>query len=89
MMALHLSGVVLRRKWKPPRLQPWEGRSVTLCGGCRKRPSWRPSGAPLGGDTGSGDAPVVRPCIHAPMQTAAQHSAANEASKPNHGLMAP
>ena len=25
LMALHLSGVVFRRKWKPPRLQPWEG----------------------------------------------------------------
>src|SRR5262249_30712151 len=22
---LHLSGVVFRRHWKPPRLQPWEG----------------------------------------------------------------
>jgi hypothetical protein len=25
MMALHLSGVVFRRHWKPPGLQPWEG----------------------------------------------------------------
>jgi hypothetical protein len=25
MMALHLSGVVFRRPWKPPRLKPWEG----------------------------------------------------------------
>jgi hypothetical protein len=25
LMALHLSGVVFRRRWKPPRLQPWEG----------------------------------------------------------------
>jgi hypothetical protein len=25
MMALHLSGVTFRRKWKPPRLSPWEG----------------------------------------------------------------
>jgi hypothetical protein len=25
MMALHLSGVVFRRHWKPPRLRPWEG----------------------------------------------------------------
>jgi hypothetical protein len=25
MMALHLSGVVFRREWKPPQLQPWEG----------------------------------------------------------------
>jgi hypothetical protein len=25
MMALHLSGVVFRRHWKPPRLKPWEG----------------------------------------------------------------
>jgi hypothetical protein len=25
MMALHLSGVVFRRRWKPPRLRPWEG----------------------------------------------------------------
>jgi hypothetical protein len=25
MTALHLSGVVFRRQWKPPRLQPWEG----------------------------------------------------------------
>ena len=25
MMALHLSGVVSRRRWKPPRLKPWEG----------------------------------------------------------------
>ena len=24
-MALHLSGVVFRRQWKPPRLRPWEG----------------------------------------------------------------
>ena len=24
-MALHLSGVVFRRQWKPPRLEPWEG----------------------------------------------------------------
>jgi hypothetical protein len=24
-MALHLSGVTFRRKWKPPRLKPWEG----------------------------------------------------------------
>jgi hypothetical protein len=24
MMALHLSGVVFRRHWKPPRLKPWE-----------------------------------------------------------------
>jgi hypothetical protein len=24
-MALHLSGVVFRRKWEPPQLQPWEG----------------------------------------------------------------
>jgi hypothetical protein len=23
--ALHLSGVVFRRPWNPPRLQPWEG----------------------------------------------------------------
>jgi hypothetical protein len=23
--ALHMSGVVFRRKWKPPRLEPWEG----------------------------------------------------------------
>jgi hypothetical protein len=25
MMALHLEGVIFRRKWKPPRLKPWEG----------------------------------------------------------------
>ena len=25
LMALHLSGVVFRRKWKPPRLKLWEG----------------------------------------------------------------
>jgi hypothetical protein len=25
MMALNLEGVVFRRKWKPPRLKPWEG----------------------------------------------------------------
>ena len=25
MMALHLSGVVFRRHWKPPRLKPWGG----------------------------------------------------------------
>jgi hypothetical protein len=25
MMALHLSGVVFRRRWKPPQLRPWEG----------------------------------------------------------------
>ena len=25
MMALHLEGVIFRRKWKPPCLQPWEG----------------------------------------------------------------
>jgi hypothetical protein len=25
MMALHLSGVVFRRQWKPSRLRPWEG----------------------------------------------------------------
>ena len=25
LMALHLSGVVFGRKWKPPRLKPWEG----------------------------------------------------------------
>jgi hypothetical protein len=25
MMALHLSGVVFRRHWKPPHLKPWEG----------------------------------------------------------------
>ena len=25
LMALHLSGVVFRRAWKPPRLKPWEG----------------------------------------------------------------
>jgi hypothetical protein len=25
MVALHLSGVVFRRRWKPPRLKPWEG----------------------------------------------------------------
>lgn len=25
MMALHFSGVVFRRKWKPPWLKPWEG----------------------------------------------------------------
>jgi hypothetical protein len=25
MMALHFSGVVFRRRWQPPRLQPWEG----------------------------------------------------------------
>jgi hypothetical protein len=25
MVALHLSGVVFRRKWEPPQLQPWEG----------------------------------------------------------------
>jgi hypothetical protein len=24
-MALHLSGVVFRRRWKPPQLKPWEG----------------------------------------------------------------
>ena len=24
-MAMHLSGVVFRRRWKPPRLKPWEG----------------------------------------------------------------
>ena len=25
LMALHLSGVVFRRRWRPPRLKPWEG----------------------------------------------------------------
>ena len=25
MMALHLSGVVFRRRWRPPSLRPWEG----------------------------------------------------------------
>jgi hypothetical protein len=25
LMALHLSGVLFRRRWKPPRLKPWEG----------------------------------------------------------------
>jgi len=25
LMALHLSGVVFRRRWKSPRLKPWEG----------------------------------------------------------------
>ena len=25
LMALHLAGVVFRRRWKPPRLKPWEG----------------------------------------------------------------
>jgi hypothetical protein len=25
MIALHLSGVVFRRKWKPPQLKLWEG----------------------------------------------------------------
>ena len=25
LMALHLSGVVFRRPWQPPRLDPWEG----------------------------------------------------------------
>jgi hypothetical protein len=25
LMALHLSGVIFRRRWKPPRLRPWEG----------------------------------------------------------------
>ena len=25
LMALHLSGVVFRRPWEPPRLEPWEG----------------------------------------------------------------
>jgi hypothetical protein len=25
LMALHLSGVMFRRRWKPPRLKPWEG----------------------------------------------------------------
>jgi len=25
LMALHLEGVIFRRKWKPPRLEPWEG----------------------------------------------------------------
>ena len=25
MMGLHLSGVVFHRRWKPPRLKPWEG----------------------------------------------------------------
>src|SRR5215813_4058984 len=25
LMALHLEGVIFRRKWKPPRLKPWEG----------------------------------------------------------------
>jgi hypothetical protein len=25
LMALHLSGVVFRRRWKPPRLKPFEG----------------------------------------------------------------
>jgi hypothetical protein len=25
LMALHLSGVVFRRRWKAPRLKPWEG----------------------------------------------------------------
>jgi hypothetical protein len=24
-MALHLEGLVFRRKWRPPRLKPWEG----------------------------------------------------------------
>jgi hypothetical protein len=24
MMAVHLSGVVFRRKWKPPQLKPWK-----------------------------------------------------------------
>ena len=24
-MALHLEGVIFRRKWKPPKLQAWEG----------------------------------------------------------------
>ena len=25
LMALHLSGVVFQRRWKPPQLRPWEG----------------------------------------------------------------
>ena len=25
LVALHLAGVVFRRRWKPPRLKPWEG----------------------------------------------------------------
>jgi hypothetical protein len=25
LMGLHLSGVVFRRRWRPPRLKPWEG----------------------------------------------------------------
>jgi hypothetical protein len=25
MMALRLSGVIFKRRWEPPRLQPWEG----------------------------------------------------------------
>jgi len=28
LMALHLEGVIFRRKWKPPRLKPWEGPFV-------------------------------------------------------------
>jgi hypothetical protein len=38
MMALHLSGVVFLRDWKPPRLKPWEGPFAD--------PTWRLPQAP-------------------------------------------
>jgi hypothetical protein len=54
MMALHLSGVMFRRRWKPPRLKPWEGPFADLPNSCHKRRTWPHDDWPHGGDGGCG-----------------------------------
>jgi hypothetical protein len=54
LMALHLSGVVFRRRRKPARLMPWEGRSRIRTSGCRRHRRWRPSEPRRASDGGCG-----------------------------------
>jgi hypothetical protein len=50
LMALHLSGVVFRRKWKPPRLKPWQGPFADPHRQLPQAPDWPHGGAPHDGD---------------------------------------
>jgi hypothetical protein len=60
LMALHLSGVVFRRRWKPPRLKHGRVRSLTLPGSCRKRRTWRRADGRNSGDGVRGSASGAR-----------------------------
>ena len=51
-MALHLSGVVFRRKWKPPRLKPWEGPFADPTRRLPQAPDVSAGGGPSDGEGG-------------------------------------